>query len=648
MPDISNHELDKLFQEAAAGIKPKFDPEDWERLAKRLDQEDNTSFARTISLYSIAVLLGLISIFPGQETSMAATAEQVRKESYEGARSEESSVADAMADKSGARSEKSFSGDFRRGVRSRQSDVAILSGQTPLEEPVQKDSQGEISPEGGGVSGITAGKQEATKTSGGGDVPSGVLPSGSVNNLAPVQHSADSRGMLEEKVERKDRPVEVSSEGSSVAKTSSHKVSTGKPMGKHEGASASVNSEVSSSDSGSVLAPAEHPIDAKITLEKKGDKRGKGINETRSEALSFDRAPADKTAGKSAGDSVTSKVSSSGELKKSGSIKSESRPAASGSSQTDSVKASPSAHRVSGAAVIPMKVDERTSKGEVRSNEQETANRKFIQPDSFGETRGQQSDSADSILVASLHRNKQRAVVTDHSTSSQNDTIGVLKPVQRISDSTQVVAVAEEVEKKKEESAGSQWFLKLPVSPDFTSINYYKPGKTGLNIGLLVEYIPGKHLAFSTGAIWSRKLYSTDDPGTSYSSGPYTSKVSFLDGDCRVLDIPVNVTYYLPLRTRMTFFATAGLSSYIMLKEKYTYTVTANNRDYYYSEDFTRKNNEWFSMLNLSIGIQRQIGQRFWLQAEPFLKAPLSGIGEGKVDLVSMGAFFTLKYQLKK
>jgi hypothetical protein len=112
MPDISNHELDKLFQEAAAGIKPKFDPADWERLAQRLDQEDTTSFARTISLYSIAVLMGLISIFPGQETSFASTAEQVRKDAYEGARSEELGVrsdehsfADAAVGKSGARSQ---------------------------------------------------------------------------------------------------------------------------------------------------------------------------------------------------------------------------------------------------------------------------------------------------------------------------------------------------------------------------------------------------------------------------------------------------------------------------------------------------------------------------------------------------------------
>jgi hypothetical protein len=35
-------------------------------------------------------------------------------------------------------------------------------------------------------------------------------------------------------------------------------------------------------------------------------------------------------------------------------------------------------------------------------------------------------------------------------------------------------------------------------------------------------------------------------------------------------------------------------------------------------------------------------------QVEPFLKAPVAGVGEGKIDLVSMGSFFSLKYKITK
>ncbi|MBA4058758.1 MAG: hypothetical protein C0490_28835 [Marivirga sp.] len=121
-----------------------------------------------------------------------------------------------------------------------------------------------------------------------------------------------------------------------------------------------------------------------------------------------------------------------------------------------------------------------------------------------------------------------------------------------------------------------------------------------------------------------------------------------LDGDCRVLDIPINVTYYIFPDRRTNLFVSVGSSSYIMLKEQYVYTVWANQKEYQYEENFSHKNNEWFSMLNLSIGVQQRLGKRFFAQAEPFLKAPVSGVGEGKVNLMSTGIFFSLKYSLNK
>ncbi|HTJ49238.1 MAG TPA: hypothetical protein VL443_07255, partial [Cyclobacteriaceae bacterium] len=67
----------------------------------------------------------------------------------------------------------------------------------------------------------------------------------------------------------------------------------------------------------------------------------------------------------------------------------------------------------------------------------------------------------------------------------------------------------------------------------------------------------------------------------------------------------------------------------------------------HWSREYSRKNNEWFSMLNFSIGAQRQVSKRLWLQAEPFFKAPIAGVGAVNIKLVSVGAFLTLKYKIK-
>jgi hypothetical protein len=239
-------------------------------------------------------------------------------------------------------------------------------------------------------------------------------------------------------------------------------------------------------------------------------------------------------------------------------------------------------------------------------------------------------------------REKSNAVTVNDST--------LAKPITKADSLNHAAENENAAEDKREEekkSNESNWYVKLLVSPDFSSIGYNKPGKTGFNFGLTVEYSPAKHWGFSTGAIWSKKLYDKNNPGKSYSYGGTSFEADYLDGDCRVLDIPINITYYILPEARLNFYATVGVSSYIMLKEDYVYTVTENNNNYYYYEDYKNENRHWFAMLNISFGLQYRISPRLQLQAEPFLKAPMSGVGQGKIDLVSAGSFFTLKYKLK-
>jgi hypothetical protein len=184
-------------------------------------------------------------------------------------------------------------------------------------------------------------------------------------------------------------------------------------------------------------------------------------------------------------------------------------------------------------------------------------------------------------------------------------------------------------------------YLRALASPDFSSINYASASETGSNYSLLLEYQLTNRWSISTGGIWSMKKYSYDQEVT---YGKYTA--DRMVGACEILDIPVNVYYRFRPHLKTSFYAGIGFSSYIMLQEDYTYTVdySSGSRDYSYTIE--RKNNEWFKMLNLSIGMQYQVAPRFYLQAEPFLKAPLAGVGEWDVQLSSMGIFLGVKYKV--
>ena len=65
---------------------------------------------------------------------------------------------------------------------------------------------------------------------------------------------------------------------------------------------------------------------------------------------------------------------------------------------------------------------------------------------------------------------------------------------------------------------------------------------------------------------------------------------------------------------------------------------------------YKNENSHIFSVINLSGGYQYHFSDRFSLMAEPYVKIPLSGVGQGKVNLNSGGILFTAGFKpfLKK
>jgi hypothetical protein len=114
-----------------------------------------------------------------------------------------------------------------------------------------------------------------------------------------------------------------------------------------------------------------------------------------------------------------------------------------------------------------------------------------------------------------------------------------------------------------------------------------------------------------------------------------------------MLDIPLNVRYDFSTG-RNKWFVQSGLTSYLMLNEKY---------DYVYASNYT--NQTWQSWegktgfyvaaeANVSFGVERKIGKRMTIQAEPFFKAPLANVGFGNVKLITTGLFISSKIELGK
>ncbi len=182
--------------------------------------------------------------------------------------------------------------------------------------------------------------------------------------------------------------------------------------------------------------------------------------------------------------------------------------------------------------------------------------------------------------------------------------------------------------------------VKLAIAPDYTSVQSSTPDGLGFGYGVLLEYRFSDHWSVATGGIWTKKIYTAYD--VEY-SGYNADRV---DGDCRMWDIPVNIYYTFTPGKSFSFYASLGLSSYLMNEENYIYYVETPSGVYDYPQQVKGENNEWFKTLNASVGMQLKLNNKLTLQFEPTLKAPLAGVGEGEVSLVSLGAFFNLRFDI--
>jgi len=200
------------------------------------------------------------------------------------------------------------------------------------------------------------------------------------------------------------------------------------------------------------------------------------------------------------------------------------------------------------------------------------------------------------------------------------------------------------------ESTSSPWVAGFSYAPDLSMVGSSGVSKPGTNLFLSLEYKLNSRWSLQSGVAYSRKFYQATGADYNPPEGfwDYGMVPDVTDATCDIIDIPINLRYYINPSKRNRFFASTGISSYLMLTEEYYY---------HYEDDYgpnlveewnvNNENRHFFSIYNLSIGYQRSVGDGWSLEVEPFAKVPLAGVGFAEVDLWSTGAWFSVKYNFK-
>lgn len=197
--------------------------------------------------------------------------------------------------------------------------------------------------------------------------------------------------------------------------------------------------------------------------------------------------------------------------------------------------------------------------------------------------------------------------------------------------------------------------VRFVVSPDLSAIGLRNFQRPGTNVGLLLEYRLASRWSVQAGVLQSTKVYKALPSDYEWpKSWNWKTMPESVNGRCNMLDIPINLRYDVALPPQSNglpssrWFVGGGVTTYIMKQEKYVYKYPATA---YINPTTPRELNKrtgmyGFSHLNLSAGYERALSRRLSWQVEPFAKVPLKGVGFFKVNLLSTGAFFSLRYKL--
>jgi hypothetical protein len=255
-------------------------------------------------------------------------------------------------------------------------------------------------------------------------------------------------------------------------------------------------------------------------------------------------------------------------------------------------------------------------------------------------------------LIENLTKNETEQTITEKNDPVKEPDVEKAKAENKVDEQKEETKDAKPVavknmdskKQKNNSSFANNFFVSVSAGPDLSKVGD-NTGEVKLAYGVGVGYQISKRLSVRTGFYAGRKVYTADPddyhPPTNF--WPYYPNLENIEANCKVYDIPITVDYQISSNKKQSWFVSAGVSSLLMKEETYEYYFKPTNSPNYitYTKTINNQNKHYFSVLNLSGGYTRVLNKNISLQAEPYLKIAMDGVGYGKVNLNSGGVLFS-------
>lgn len=191
-----------------------------------------------------------------------------------------------------------------------------------------------------------------------------------------------------------------------------------------------------------------------------------------------------------------------------------------------------------------------------------------------------------------------------------------------------------------------QYAISVLASTDLNGVNSaFQQSQVGGNFGALFSMNFSPKWTLTTGAMYDVKPYLTNFSNY-HTNYHFKEAPTSVNANCRMLDIPINVSYQVYKQRANKISIGTGLSSYFMLREDYqfNYSDPYETGPSHYS--VVNKNHNILSVLNLDATYTHQINPKMGVSIQPYMKVPLSDVGASEVRLRSAGIALGLSWNI--
>ncbi len=185
------------------------------------------------------------------------------------------------------------------------------------------------------------------------------------------------------------------------------------------------------------------------------------------------------------------------------------------------------------------------------------------------------------------------------------------------------------------------FYFGIVTGPQLNQVRSQGFNKPSLSSGVIVGYEFNKRVSIETGLFFTKKHYLSEgkyfDMEKAKSSMPSGMKVLSLKGNSAVFEIPVKLKFDFLRKTNSSFFATAGISSYLLSKESNDYLALINGTQQRMIGNYQNATKYFAGSINFSAGYNQKIGKQLSIRMEPYIQMPIQGLGVGAMPVSSAG-----------